>query len=137
MECLPDFLWMISRSMRKARPRWGKSRWSFKALVTQMRRVSMRPCSAPVATNCGGAVAEVQLDVGQEPGPVRLDREVVVAASDQVGCELALGVQGIGADVLALDVQRLEQRDRHADLVGLLGAVGISVYGEGADFFWA
>jgi hypothetical protein len=34
--------------------------------------------------------------------------------------ELTLGQEGIGSDIFALDIDGIEQRDGHLDLVGLL-----------------
>jgi hypothetical protein len=58
-----------------------------------------------------------------------------VVCLDQVAREFALGQQGIGGDGLAGDVQALEERDEHADFIGLFERVG-AVYGQRADFFW-
>jgi hypothetical protein len=38
---------------------------------------------------------------------------------DQVLGEFTLGVQRIGGDVFVLEIDTVEQRDGHADLVGL------------------
>ena len=50
-------------------------------------------------------------------------------------CQLALREEGIGGDVRALNVDTVEQRDKHSDLIGLLGFF-LSFYGQGTDFFW-
>ena len=50
-------------------------------------------------------------------------------------CQLALREEGIGGDVLALNVDAVEQRDEHPDLIGLLGFF-LAFYGQCADFFW-
>lgn len=63
------------------------------------------------------------------------DDDVVSTMVKEVGGERALGQQGVGGDGLAGDVQRLENRDDHPDLMGLLDFV-VAVYGQGADFFW-
>ncbi len=69
---------------------------------------------------------------------VAFDGEVVVRLPvlDQVAGELALSQERIGADILALDDDGIEQRDSHLDLIGLLGFFGGALYGQGADFFW-
>ena len=69
------------------------------------------------------------LEVGTQKLPMRL------ALGDQILGELALSEQGIGGDVLALDVEGIEQRDGDLDLIGLLGGLGIALYGQGTDFF--
>jgi hypothetical protein len=53
---------------------------------------------------------------------IAFDGEVVMGLTilDQVVGELALGQQGIGSDIFALDFDGIEQRDGHLDLVGLL-----------------
>jgi hypothetical protein len=35
-----------------------------------------------------------------------------------------------------LDVEAIEQRDGDLDLIGVLGGLGIALYGQGAGFFW-
>ena len=49
--------------------------------------------------------------------------------------ERALGLQGVGGDRLAAEVQRLKDRDDPPDLMGLLDFVAAR-YGQGADIFW-
>jgi hypothetical protein len=61
----------------------------------------------------------MQADVGGECGLVVLgDEHVVRIARDQILGECALGEQGVGGDGLAGDVDGLEHRDGHPDLVG-------------------
>jgi len=83
------------------------------------------------------AIFEMQGDVLFEGGLIGFDREEVMgAAPDQVSRQLALGQQRVGGDLLVFDVDGVEQRDDHADLVGLLDRFGIAVYRQGANFFW-
>jgi len=44
---------------------------------------------------------------------------VGLALDDQVVGEFALGVKRIGVDVLVFEIEAVEQRDSHGDLVGL------------------
>jgi hypothetical protein len=53
---------------------------------------------------------------------------------DQGLGQLALGQQGIGGHLLALDIDGLPQGDGHLDLVGAFD-FSLVFYGEGADFF--
>ncbi|MBK5941400.1 hypothetical protein CCR96_19545 [Halochromatium roseum] len=77
-----------------------------------------------------------QADIGGHGGLIVFgDEEVVGAARHHLLGDLALGQQGIGGDSLAADVERFEQRDGHADLIGLLDLVG-RAYGQGGDLFW-
>ncbi len=86
----------------------------------------------------GLPIAEVERDVLVEHGLVGFDGEVVmgVALCHEVAGEFALGEQGIRGDVLTFNRNGIEQRDGHADFVGLLERFGIALYGQGADFFW-
>ena len=52
-----------------------------------------------------------------------------------IGRQLALRQQGIGGDVLTLNVDGIEQGNKHPDLIGLFGCLA-ALYGQGADFFW-
>jgi hypothetical protein len=93
----------------------------------------------------GGRLAEVgltaprreeQADIGVQVRLVVFDgKDIVGAAREEVLGELALGEQGVGGEGLPGDVQGLEDRDSHPDLVGLLDLVA-ALYGQGADFFW-
>ena len=76
-------------------------------------------------------------NVLEEVGLVAFDGEVVMRLPvlDQIGGELALGQQRIGGDLLALDIDGIQQRDGHLDLVGAFDLV-IAVYRQGTDFFW-
>ena len=73
----------------------------------------------------------------EEVGLVAFDGEVVVRLPvfDQIGGEFALGQQCIGGDILALDIDGIEQRNGYLDLVGAFDLV-IAVYRQGGDFFW-
>ncbi len=83
------------------------------------------------------AILEVQGDVSFEGGLVGFDREEVMGATlDQVSRQLALGQQRVGGDVLVFDVDRVEQRNGGGDFVGLFDRFDITVYRQGADFFW-
>ena len=71
-----------------------------------------------------------------ERGLIAFDREVVMRpAPDDIGRQFALCQQGIGGDVLALNVQGIQQRHEHPDFIGLLDLVAAR-YGQGPDFFW-
>ena len=61
-------------------------------------------------------------DVLEQGGLVAFAGEVVMGLSvlNQVGGELALGQPRIGGDVLALDLDGIQQRGGHLNLVGLL-----------------
>ena len=69
-------------------------------------------------------------------GLVSFDGEVVMGLtfSDQVVGELALGQEGIGGNVFALDIDGIKERDGHLDLVGVLDLF-ITFYGQEATFF--
>jgi hypothetical protein len=54
---------------------------------------------------------------------------------DQVLGQLALGQQGIGGHILALNIDGLQQGDGHLDLVGAFDFF-LVFYGQGANFFW-
>ena len=68
---------------------------------------------------------------------VVFDGEVVmgVTLADQVVGDVALGQQGIGGNIFALDIDGIQQRDGGFDFVGALELIA-SRYGQGADFFW-
>ena len=78
---------------------------------------------------------EEELDILVEPSLVLFDGEVVVGlAADEVLGDLPLGEQGIGGDVLALDVDGGKERDGHFDLVGPFGL--LIGYPQTPYFFW-
>ena len=72
----------------------------------------------------------------KKPGLVVFDGEVVmsVAFADQVVGDLALGQQGIGGNIFALDIDGIQQRDGGFDFVGALEFFRI-FYGQGTTFF--
>ena len=72
----------------------------------------------------------------KELGLVGFDGEVVVCLPvvDQVGGELALGQQRIGGNLLALDIDGVEQRGGHFDFVGAFEFI-IAFYRQSTDFF--
>jgi len=83
------------------------------------------------------SILEIELDILKECGLVAFDREVVMGLTilDQVVGERALGQQGIGRDIFALDLDGIKQRDGHFDLVGLL-YLFIAYDRESPHFFW-
>lgn len=80
---------------------------------------------------------EVKLKILKNSGLVSFDGEVVVSLSlcDQIFGQLPLCQQGIGADILPLDINRIQQRDGHLDFVRAFDFFAI-FYRQGADFFW-
>jgi len=82
------------------------------------------------------SILKEQRDIGLQRGLIAFDGEVVVGlASNDIRGQLALREKRIGGDVLTLNVDAVEQRDEHSDLIGLLGFF-LAFYGQGADFFW-
>ena len=83
------------------------------------------------------SAAEEQGEIQQQGGLIGFDGKVVVGVSlhHQIVGECALGQQGIGGDILAGDVEGVEQRDGGLDFIDLLGLF-IARYRQGADFFW-
>ena len=67
---------------------------------------------------------------------IAFDREVVMGLPvvDQIRGERALSQQGIGGDVLAVNLDGIEQRRGHRNLVAALALVG-ALYEQGLDFF--
>jgi hypothetical protein len=49
--------------------------------------------------------------------------------------DVALGQQGIGGNIFALDIDGIQQRDGGFDFVGALEFIA-SRYGQGCHFFW-
>ena len=82
------------------------------------------------------AVLEVQLDVLKKAWLVCFDGEVIMRLTfaDQVVGQLALGQQGIGGHLFALDIDGLQQRDGHFDLIGTLEFFH-TFYRQGGLFF--
>ena len=68
------------------------------------------------------SILEIQFDISKECGLIAFDGEVVMGLTIQAQIigELTLGQEGIGSDIFALDIDGIEQRDGHLDLVGLL-----------------
>ncbi len=75
-------------------------------------------------------ILEKQREILKEVGLIAFDREVIVGLSldDQIRGEGSLSQQGIHGDVLAVNLDGLEQRSGHRDLVGALALVG-ALYG--------
>ena len=81
-------------------------------------------------------IMEQKRDVRLERRLIAFDREVVMRLTlHQIGRQFALRQQGIGGDVLAGDVDSIQQRNEHPDFIGLLGFFPTR-YGQSADFFW-
>ena len=82
------------------------------------------------------AVLEARADRFAQRGLVVFDGEDVVGlVVERVVGQLALGQQGIGGEGLIGEVEGVEKRDGHTDLVGLLDRPAVA-YGEGTDLFW-
>jgi hypothetical protein len=60
---------------------------------------------------------------------------VSLSLCDQILGQLALRQQGIGAHILALDINGIQQRDGHLDLVGAFDFLTV-LYWQGANFFF-
>ncbi len=83
------------------------------------------------------ALGEDQADIGVQGRLVVFDGEDVVgAARDEIVGQRALGQEGVGGDGLAADVEGVEDRDGHPNLIGLLERVAAVDDGQHADFFW-
>jgi hypothetical protein len=54
--------------------------------------------------------------------------------AEQILGDLALGQQGIGGNLFALDIDGIQQRDGGLDFVGALNL--LVRYGQGTYFFW-
>jgi len=67
------------------------------------------------------SILEQHHQVVKQRGLIGFDDEVAVglALVDQVVGEFSLGQKGIGGDVFVLKIEAIEERDGHADLVGL------------------
>ncbi len=80
------------------------------------------------------SLLEEERDIGLQRGLIAFDREVAVGLTAyDIRGQLALREKRIGGDVLALNVDAIEQRDEHSDrsawlLPGLLRA--------GCRLFW-
>lgn len=81
------------------------------------------------------ALLERQRDIPLQRRLVALGREVIMRLPlHNIAGQRALGQQRIARDVAPGDVTTRQQRDRHADFVGLLLLVRTR-YGQGAHFF--
>lgn len=82
-------------------------------------------------------IPEVQLKILQNSALVSFDGEMVVGLSlrDQILGQLALRQQGIGAHILAPDIDSVQQRDGHLDFVRAFDFFAI-FYWQGTNFFW-
>jgi hypothetical protein len=60
---------------------------------------------------------------------------VSISLLDQILGQLTLRQQGIGADILALNIDRIQQRDSYFDFVRAFDFFAI-FYWQGANFFW-
>ena len=115
----------------------------FQVGIEGLRGPNLSGLDPPVAEGCGfdeirgTALFKVTDDVLEQSGLVAFHGEVVVGLPvvDQIRGERALGQEGIGGDRFAVNLDGLEQRSGHGDLVGLLALVG-AFYGQGPDFFW-
>ena len=83
------------------------------------------------------SILEEEGDILEQCRLVAFDGEVVVRLSvlNQVAGELALSQERIGADILTLDGDGIQQRSSGLDLVGPLGLI-TALDLQGADFFW-
>ena len=63
------------------------------------------------------------------------DEDIVRTALGQIIGELALGQQRVGGQGLAGEVEGIEYRDRHPDLVGAFQLLAATDRQRG-DFFW-
>jgi hypothetical protein len=72
----------------------------------------------------------------KKTGLVVFDGEVVMSftLANQIVGDLALGQQGIGGNLFALDIDGIQQRDGGLDFVGALNL--LVRYGQGTYFFW-
>ena len=72
----------------------------------------------------------------KKTGLVVFDGEVVMsfALANQIVSDFALGQQGIGGNLFALDIDGIQQRDGGLDFVGALNL--LVRYGQGTYFFW-
>ena len=82
------------------------------------------------------SILKVELQVFQRPGLIAFDGEMVMAtAPHHVVGQLALRQQGVGRHILAPDVDGLQQRPGHLDLVRAFAFFPIFIfYGQGTHF---
>ena len=83
------------------------------------------------------AVLEPQGDVFENAALVSFNGEMIMGMTlgNQILSNLALGQEGIGRNVLALQIEGFEQGDGHFDLVGAFEFF-IVFYGQSPHFFW-
>ena len=81
-------------------------------------------------------VSKKQCDVFKKSGLIVFDGEVVMsfALPDYIMGDLTLGQQGIGGNILSLNIDGVKERDGGFDFVGAFDFVVI--YGQVAYFFW-
>ena len=99
----------------------------------------MRPWSGGVCSTKCAAIPEIELQGFQKTGLISFHRKIVVSLAllDQVSSKFALRQQGIPTDILALNIDGLEQRDSRLDLVRAFDFfLSLILYGQGAHFFW-
>ena len=78
---------------------------------------------------------EQQRNIFLEFALIAFDGEMVMRLTfDQIDRQLALRQQGIGADCLAGNSNRIKHGGKHSDFIGLLGRL-LTFYGERTDFF--
>jgi len=84
------------------------------------------------------AILKIKSDIITELRLISFDREMIMRLSllNQIAGKLALCQQGIGGNLLALDINILKQRNYHLNLVGLFDFF-IAFSRHGAYFFWA
>jgi len=84
-----------------------------------------------------GALFEIELKIFKDSGLITLNGKVVmgIAVFNHVVGNCTLSQQGIGGNVLTLDIDGIEQGDSGFYFVGALGLF-VVVSGEETDFFW-
>ena len=72
----------------------------------------------------------------KKTGLIVFDGEVVVsfALANHIVSDFALGQQGIGGNIFALNINGIQQRNGGFDFVGALNL--LVRYGQGTYFFW-
>jgi hypothetical protein len=82
------------------------------------------------------AILKQQRYVGLKRRLIALGGKGVMSlAFNNVSCQFALSEQRVGSDVAAGNVDLIEYLREHPDFIGLLDLF-LSLYGQGADFFW-
>jgi len=83
------------------------------------------------------AVFKIKRDVLKKSGLVVFDGEVVMSVTfpDQIVGDIALGQEGIGSNIFALNVDGIKEGDGSFDLVGTFEFF-TALYRERSDFFW-